>query len=95
VPSQVVIPTLDNLVRRDKLEEITGGLFGIWKNVLGNWLLGWSMASNFSDKSSLVESSSKGMIGDASCRCVCSMSNVCGCRGLDMLHEHACEAGRN
>jgi hypothetical protein len=63
--------------------------------VLGNWLLGWSTASNSSDKSSLVESSGEGVIGDAGCRCVRSMSNACGHRGSDMLHTHTCEAGRN
>jgi hypothetical protein len=68
-----------------------GGLFGIWKNALGSWLLGWSMASNSSDESSLVESSGKGVIGDVGCRRVRSMSDVCGCRGSDML----CEVGRN
>jgi hypothetical protein len=85
----------DNSVRRDKLEEIKGGLFGIWKNAPGNWLLGWSMASNLSDKSSLVEFSGKGVIGDAGCRHVHSMSDACGCRGSDMLRMRTCEAGRN
>jgi hypothetical protein len=85
----------DNSVRRDKLEEIKGSLFGIWKNAPGNWLLGWSTASNSSDKSSLVESSGKGVIGDAGCRRVHSMSDACECRGSDMLRAHTCEAGRN
>jgi hypothetical protein len=62
-----------------------GGSFGIWKNALGSWLLGWSTASNSSDESSLVESSGEGVIGDAGCRHVRSMSDVCGCRGSDML----------
>jgi hypothetical protein len=85
----------DNLVRRDKLEEIKGGSFGIWKNAPGNWLLGWSTASNSSDKSSLVESSGEGMIGNAGCSRVHSMSNACGHRGSDMLHVHMHEVGRN
>jgi hypothetical protein len=85
----------DNSVRRDKLEEIKGGSFGIWKNAPGNWLLGWSMASNSSDKSSLVESSGQGVIGDAGCRCVHSMSDACGQGGSDMLHARTHEAGRN
>jgi hypothetical protein len=42
-----------------------GGSFGVWKNAPGSWLLGWSTASNSSDKSSLVESSGEGVIGDA------------------------------
>jgi hypothetical protein len=62
-----------------------GGSFGVWKNALGSWLLGWSTASNSSDESSLVESSGEGMIGDAGCRHVRSMSNACGRRGSDML----------
>jgi hypothetical protein len=61
----------------------------------GNWLLGWSMASNSSDKSSLVESSGEGMIGNAGCRHVHSMSDACGCGGSDMLHVCTCKAGRN
>jgi hypothetical protein len=56
------------------------------ENAPGSWLLGWSMASNSSDESSLVESSGKGMIGNAGCRHVRSMSDVCGCGGSDMLH---------
>jgi hypothetical protein len=90
-----VLSWSDNLVRRDKLEEIKGGSFGIWKNVPGNWLLGWSMASNLSDESSLVKSSGKGMIGNVGCRCMHSMRNACGHGGSDMLHECTCEAGRN
>jgi hypothetical protein len=38
-----------------------------------------------SDKSSLVESSGEGMIGNAGCRRVRSMSNACGRGGSDML----------
>jgi hypothetical protein len=83
------------LVRRDKLEEIKGGSFGIWKNAPGNWLLGWSTASNSSDKSSLVEFSGEGVIGDVGCRRVRSMSDACGRGGSDMLHVHMCKAGRN
>jgi hypothetical protein len=82
-------------VRRDKLEEIKGGSFGIWKNTLGNWLLGWSTASNSSDESSLVESSGEGVIGNAGCRHMRSMSDVCGRGGSDMLCERTREAGRN
>jgi len=63
-----------------------GGLFCVWKNTLGSWLLGWSTASNSSDESSLFESSGKGMIGDAGCRRVRSMSDACGCGGSDTLH---------
>jgi hypothetical protein len=62
-----------------------GGSFGVWKNALGSWLLGWSTASNSSDESSLVESSGKGMIGDAGCRSVRSMSDVRGRGGSDTL----------
>jgi len=72
-----------------------GGSFGIWKNVPGSWLLGWSTASNSSDKSSLFESSGKGMIGDVGCRHVHSMSDACGCGGSDTLRARTCEAGRN
>jgi hypothetical protein len=90
-----VLLWLDNLVRRDKLEEMKGGLFGIWKNALGSWLLGWSMASNSFDESSLVESSGEGVIGNVGCRRVCSMSNACGHGGSDMLHTCTCEVGRN
>jgi hypothetical protein len=72
-----------------------GGLFGVWKNTLGSWLLGWSTASNSSDESSLVESSGKGMICDAGCRHVRSMSDACGHGGSDMLCAHMREAGRN
>jgi len=86
---------LDNSVRKDKLEEIKGGSFGIWKNMPGNWLLGWSTASNMSDKSSLDEFSGEGMIGYVGCRHMRSMSDVCGHGGSDMLHEWACKAGRN
>jgi hypothetical protein len=75
----------DNSVRRDKLEEMKGGSFGIWKNALGSWLLGWSTASNSSDESSLVESSGEGVIGDAGCRRVRSMSDARGRGGSDML----------
>jgi hypothetical protein len=85
----------DNSVRRDKLEEMKGSSFGIWKNALGSWLLGWSTASNSSDKSSLVESSGEGVIGDAGCRCVHSMSDACGRGGSDTLCAHMHEAGRN
>jgi len=85
----------DNSLKRDKLEEIKGSLFGLWKNTPGNWLLGSSTASNLSDESSLVESSGEGMIGDAGCRHVCSMSNACGHGGSDMLCVRACKAGRN
>jgi len=85
----------DNSVRRDKLEEMKGGLFGIWKNALGSWLLGWSTASNSSDESSLFESSGEGVIGDASCRRVRSMSDACGRRGSDALRARTHEAGRN
>jgi hypothetical protein len=53
------------------------------------------MASNSSDESSLVESSGEGMIGDAGCRHVHSMSDVCGCRGSDMLRARMHEVGRN
>jgi hypothetical protein len=53
--------------------------------VPGNWLLGWSMASNSSGESSLVESSGEGVIGDVGCRHVHSMSDACGCGGSDML----------
>jgi hypothetical protein len=56
------------------------------ENAPGSLLLGWSTASNLSDESSLVESSGEGVIGDAGCRHVCSMSDACGCRGSDMLH---------
>jgi hypothetical protein len=65
------------------------------ENAPGSWLLGWSTASNSSDESSLFESSGEGMIGDAGCRRVHSMSDVCGCRGSDTLHVCTCEAGRN
>jgi hypothetical protein len=63
--------------------------------VQGNWLLGWSTASNLSDESSLVESSGEGMIGDVGCRHMRSMSDACGHGGSDMLHEHVHKAGRN
>jgi hypothetical protein len=53
------------------------------------------MASNSSDKSSLVESSGRGVIGDAGCRHVHSMSDACGCSVSDMLHACMHEAGRN
>jgi hypothetical protein len=72
-----------------------GGSFGVWKNAPGSWLLGWSMASNSSDESSLFESSGKGVIGDAGCRRVRSMSDACGHGGSDMLRVRTCEAGRN
>jgi hypothetical protein len=72
-----------------------GGSFGVWKNAPGSWLLGWSMASNSSDESSLVESSGEGVIGDAGCRRVRSMSDVWGCGGSDMLCARTCKAGRN
>jgi len=72
-----------------------GGLFGIWKNAPGSWLLGWSTASNSSDESSLFESSGKGVIGDAGCRHVHSMSDACGCGGSDTLCVRMREAGRN
>jgi hypothetical protein len=85
----------DNPVRRDKLEEMKGSSFGIWKNALGSWLLGWSTASNSSDKSSLVESSGEGVIGNVGCRCVHSMSDACGRRGSDMLCVCMHEVGRN
>jgi hypothetical protein len=65
------------------------------ENVLGSWLLGWSTASNLSDESSLVESSGEGMIGNAGCRRVCSMSDACGRGGSDMLRVRMHEAGRN
>jgi len=61
----------------------------------GNWLLGWSTASNSSDESSLVESSGKGMIGDVGCRRVRSMSDACECRGSDMLRVCMHKVGRN
>jgi hypothetical protein len=61
----------------------------------GSWLLGWSTASNLSDESSLVESSGEGVIGDAGCRRVRSMSDACGCRGSDTLRALTREAGRN
>jgi hypothetical protein len=72
-----------------------GCSFGIWKNTPGSWLLGWSTASNSFDKSSLVESSGEGMIGDAGCRCVRSMSDACGRGGSDMLRMRMHETGRN
>jgi hypothetical protein len=72
-----------------------GGSFGIWKKAPGSWFLGWSTASNSSDKSSLVESSGEGVIGNAGCSCVHSMSNACGHGGSDMLPAHTREAGRN
>jgi hypothetical protein len=72
-----------------------GGSFGVWKNAPGSWLLGWSMASNSSDESSLFESSGKGVIGDAGCRRVHSMSDACGRGGSDMLRVCMREAGRN
>jgi hypothetical protein len=53
------------------------------------------MASNSSDESSLVESSGEGVIGDADCRHVRSMSDVCGRGGSDMLRACMHEAGRN
>jgi hypothetical protein len=62
-----------------------GGSFGIWKNTPGSWLLGWYTASNSSDESSLVECSGEGVIGDAGCRHVRSMSDACGRGGSDML----------
>jgi hypothetical protein len=62
-----------------------GGSFGVWKNAPGSWLLGWSTASNSSDKSSLVESSGEGVIGDAGCRHVRSMSDAWGHGGSDTL----------
>jgi len=65
------------------------------ENVLGSWLLGWSMASNSSDESSLVESSGEGMIGDAGCRRVRSMSDVRGRRGSDTLCMWTRKVGRN
>jgi hypothetical protein len=58
----------DSAVKRDKLEEIKGSSFGIWKNVLGNWLLGLSTVSNLSDESSLADSSGQGVIGDTGYR---------------------------
>jgi hypothetical protein len=85
----------DNSVRRDKLEEMKGSSFGIWKNAPGSWLLGWSTASNSSDESSLVESSGEGVIGDVGCRRVRSMSDAWGRGGSDTLHAHMHEAGRN
>jgi hypothetical protein len=72
-----------------------GGSFGVWKNAPGSWLLGWSTASNSSDKSSLFESSGEGAIGDAGCRRVSSMSDACGCGGSDTLRVRMHEAGRN
>jgi len=72
-----------------------GGSFGVWKNTPGSWLLGWSTASNSSDESSLFESSGEGVIGDAGCRCVRSMSDACGHGGSDTLRAHTREAGRN
>jgi hypothetical protein len=90
-----VLPWSDNSVRRDKLEEMKGSSFGVWKNAPGSWLLGWSTASNSSDESSLFESSGEGVIGDVGCRHVCSMSDACGRRGSDMLHMRTHEAGRN
>jgi len=73
----------DNSVRRDKLEEMKGSSFGLWKNAPGSWLLGWSMASNLSEESSLVESSGGGVIGNVGCRRVCSMSDACGHGGSE------------
>jgi hypothetical protein len=35
------------------------------------------------------------MIGNVGCRHVCSMSDVCGCGGSDMLRACTCKAGRN
>jgi len=67
-----------------------GGSFGVWKNAPGSWLLGWSTASNSSDESSLFESSGEGMIGDAGCRCVRSMSDACGRGGSDTLRARRC-----
>jgi hypothetical protein len=90
-----VLLWLDNLVRRDKLEDIKGGLFSIWNNAPGNWLLGWSTASNWSDESSLVEFSGEGVIGNVGCRHVCSTSDMCGCGGSDMMCMRTREAGRN
>jgi hypothetical protein len=72
-----------------------GGSFGIWKNAPGSWLLGWSTALNLSDESSLVESSGEGVIGDAGCRRVRSMSDARGHGGSDMLCACTREAGRN
>jgi len=72
-----------------------GGSFGVWKNAPGSWLLGWSTASNSSDESSLFESSGKGVIGDAGCRRVRSMSDACGRGGSDTLRARTREAGRN
>jgi hypothetical protein len=72
-----------------------GGSFGVWKNAPGSWLLGWSTASNSSDESSLFESSGEGVIGNAGCRCVRSMSDACGRGGSDTLRACTCEVGRN
>jgi hypothetical protein len=72
-----------------------GGSFGIWKNAPGSWHLGWSMALNSSDESSLVESSGEGVIGDVGCRHVRSMSDAWGRGGSDTLRGHMRKVGRN